>query len=59
MNASGTQISRNGDNQAADTIITIDVPAGITIAVMTNTNPPSVGSQVLAQQLMTLAKAHT
>ncbi|OYT20556.1 MAG: hypothetical protein CCU26_05755 [Nitrospira sp. UW-LDO-01] len=56
LNAAGTSVTKGGDNQGSDSFIRIDIPNGITVVALTNTNPPSVDTSTLTQQLLTIAQ---
>ena len=58
INSSKTNVSKGGDNQASDSHIRIDVVNGITVVALTNTNPPSIETSTLTQQLLTIAQAN-
>jgi CubicO group peptidase (beta-lactamase class C family) len=58
INSSKTIVSKGGDNQASDSHIRIDVVNGITVVALTNTNPPSIETSTLTQQLLTIAQAN-
>lgn len=57
VNAAGTSVTKGGDNQGSDSFIRIDIPNGITVVALTNTNPPSIETSTLTQQLLTIALA--
>lgn len=58
LNAAGTQVTKGGDNQGSDSHIRIDIGNGITVVALTNTNPPSVDTSTLTQQLLDIAVAN-
>lgn len=58
LNAAGTQVTKGGDNQGSDSFIRIDIGNGITVVALTNTNPPSVETSTLTQQLLNIATAN-
>jgi len=58
INSGKTAVTKGGDNQGSDTHIRIDVVNGITIVALTNTNPPSVETSTLTQQLLAIAQAN-
>lgn len=58
IDSSKLNVNKGGDNQGSDSHIRIDVANGITVVALTNTNPPSVESKVLTQQLLTIAQAN-
>ena len=51
-------MTKGGDNQGSDSHIRIDVTNGVTVVALTNTNPPSVETSTLTQQLLTIALAN-
>lgn len=55
LNSDGTMVTKGGDNQGSDSHIRIDIPNGITVVVLTNTNPPSIGTGTLTKQLLDIA----
>jgi len=58
LNAGATQVTKGGDNQGSDSHIRIDVANGVTVVVLTNTNPPPVDTSTLTQQLLTITLAN-
>ncbi|MBX3616703.1 serine hydrolase [Nitrosomonas sp.] len=58
INSGVTQASKGGDNQGSDSHIRIDVVNGITVVVLTNTNPPPVDTSSITSQLLSLAIAN-
>ncbi len=57
INSGKTVVTKGGDNQGSDSHIRIDVVNGITVVALTNTNPPSVETSTLTQQLLAIAQA--
>ena len=53
-----TQASKGGDNQGSDSHIRVDVKNGITVVVLTNTNPPPVETSSISSQLLAVAVAN-
>jgi CubicO group peptidase (beta-lactamase class C family) len=58
INTGATRVTKGGDNQGSDSHIRIDVANGITVVALTNTNPPTVETSTLTQQLLTIALAN-
>jgi len=58
INSGKTVVTKGGDNQGSDSHIRIDVVNGITVVALTNTNPPSVETSTLTQQLLAIAQAN-
>jgi CubicO group peptidase (beta-lactamase class C family) len=58
INTGASRVTKGGDNQGSDSHIRIDVANGITVVALTNTNPPTVETSTLTQQLLTIALAN-
>ncbi len=58
IDAGVTQASKGGDNQGSDSHIRVDIQNGITVVVLTNTNPPPVDTSSMTSQLLALAIAN-
>ncbi len=58
INGAATLITKGGDNQGSDSHIRIDLPNGITVVALTNTNPPSTDTSTLTSQLLSIAQAN-
>ena len=57
LEAAGTVVTKTGGNQGSDSHIRIDIPNGITVVALTNTDSPSIDTSALTQQLLTIALA--